>query len=144
MNDLRTQVRRTGHRRRPAVPTVLLDVAIAATFALVITSWLMHDPSRTPDVTIENETAYDLTVKVSDATGEHWMGFAIVNAGSQFTVRAPIDQGAVWIFSFGPGIEYSVDRSALRESGWRMRVPASVPERLAAAGVAPAPQRRQP
>ena len=144
MNDLRTQVRKTGHRPRRAVPTALLDVAIAATFAIVITSWAMHDPSRTPDITIENETPYDLTVKVSDATGERWMGFALVNAQSQFTVRAPIDQGAVWIFSFGAGIEYQVDRSALRESGWRIRVPESVPERLAAAGIPPAPKRNQP
>lgn len=144
MNDLRTQVRKTGHRRRRAVPTALLDVAIAATFAIVITSWTMHDPSRTPDITVENETPYDLTVKVSDATGERWMAFALVNAQSQFTARAPIDQGSRWVFSFGPGIEYSVDRSALREAGWRIRVPESVPERLAAAGVAPAPKRSQP
>ena len=117
MTDLRTQVRDIARRRRRTVPTWFVDVAIAATFALIVTGWLMHDPSRAPDVTIVNDTPYDLTIKVSNATGEGWMPFALVSAQSQLIVRAPIDQGAVWVFSFGPGGEYSLNRSALRESG---------------------------
>jgi hypothetical protein len=140
MTDLRTQVRDIARRRRRTVPTWFVDVAIAATFALIVTGWLMHDPSRAPDVTIVNDTPYDLTIKVSNATGERWMPFALVSAQSQLIVRAPIDQGEVWVFSFGPGGEYSLNRSALRESGWHMHVPASVPTQLAAAGIAPSPQ----
>jgi hypothetical protein len=141
MNDVRTQVRDAGRRRLRAFPARLIDVTVAAVFAIAVTSFVLHDPRRTPDVTIENDTPYDLTIGVSDATGLRRMGFALVNAQSKFTAHAPIDQGAVWTFSFGPGGEYRVDRSALRDAGWRIRVPASVPDRFAAAGIAPAPKR---
>ena len=144
MNDVRTQLRDTGWlRRRRTLPTRLIDVTIAAVLALSATALAMHDPPRAPDVTIDNETPYDLTIKVSDEAGENWMAFALVNAGSQSIVRSPIDQGAVWTFSYGAGGEYSIDRSALREAGWRIRVPAGVPQRLAAAGIAPSPQSSQ-
>ena len=144
MNDVRTQLRDTGWlRRRRTLPTRLIDVTFAAVFALIATAVAMHDPPRAPDVTIDNETPYDLTIKVSDEAGEDWMAFALVNAGSHAIVRSPIDQGAVWTFSYGEGGEYRVDRSVLREAGWRIRVPASVPERLAAAGIAPSPQRNE-
>ena len=138
MNDVRTQLRDTGWlRRRRTLPTRLVDVTIAAVFALIATALAMHDPPRAPDVTIVNETPYDLTIKVSDEAGKDWMAFALVNAGSQAIVRAPIDQGAVWTFSYGAGGRYTIDRSALREAGWRIHVPASVAQRLAAAGIAP-------
>ena len=144
MNDLRTQLRDTGWRhRRRTLPTRLVDVTVAAAFALIVTVVAMHDPRRAPDVTIENDTAYDLTIKVSDAEGKDWMAFALVNAKSQALVRAPIDQGSTWIFSYGAGGEYTLDRSALQESGWRIRVPPSVPDRLAAAGIEPSPQRSE-
>ena len=144
MNDVRTQLRDTGwlHRRR-TLPTRLFDVTIAAVFALITTALAMHDPSCAPDVTVVNETPYDLTIKVSDEAGKDWMAFALVNAGSQAIVHAPIDQGAVWTFSYGAGGEYKIDRSALREANWRIRVPASVPQRLTAAGIAPSPQHSQ-
>ena len=140
MNDLRTQVRDIARRRR-TVPSRLVDIAIAAALAVIVTTLVVHDPPRAPDVTIVNDTPYDLTINVSDATGQRWMGFAMVNAQSQFVVHAPIDQGDVWVFDYGTGGEYSVERSALREAGWRMHVPASVAQRLAAAGVVPIPQR---
>ena len=143
MNDLRTQVRDAGQGRRCALPARLIDATVAAVFALVITSLVMHDPTRTPNVTIENDTPYDLTVRVSDATGRHWMGFALENAQSTFTVQHPIDQGAVWIFSYGQGGEHRVERSALRDAGWSYRVPASVADRMADAGITPSPQRDQ-
>ena len=144
MNDVRTQLRDTGWlRRRRTLPTRIIDVTIAAVFALIATALATDDPPRAPDVTIINETPYDLTVKVSDEAGKDWMAFATVSARSQSLVRAPIDQGAVWTFSYGAGGEYSSDRSALREAGWRIRVPAGVPQRLAAAGIAPSPQRSQ-
>jgi hypothetical protein len=144
MNDLRTQLRDTGwRRRRRTLPTRLVDVTVAAAFALIVTALAMHDPRRAPDFTIQNDTAYDLTIKVSDAEGKEWMAFALVNAQSQSIVRAPIDQGSTWTFSYGAGGEYKLDRSALQESGWRIRVPPSVPDRLAAAGIAPSPQRNR-
>jgi len=144
MNDLRTQLRDTGwRRRRRTLPTRLVDVTVAAAFALIVTALAMHDPRRAPDFTVENDTAYDLTIKVSNAEGKEWMAFALVNAQSQSIVRAPIDQGSTWTFSYGAGGEYKLDRSALQESGWRIRVPPSVPDRLAAAGIAPSPQRNR-
>ena len=144
MNDLRTQLRDTGwRRRRRTLPTRLVDVTVAAAFALIVTALAMSDPGRAPDVTIDNDTPYDLTIKVSDATGREWMAFALANAQSQTIVRAPIDQGSTWIFSYGVGGEFPIDRSALQESGWRIRVPPSVPDRLAAAGIEPSPQRNE-
>ena len=144
MNDLRTQLHDTGwRRRRRTLPSRLVDVTVAAAFAMVITALAMHDPPRAPDVTIDNETPYDLTIKVSDAAGEDWMAFAVVDAQSQHIVRAPLDQGSVWTFSYGAGGEYSISRSSLQDAGWHIRVPANVPERLAAAGIAPSPQRNQ-
>jgi hypothetical protein len=144
MNDLRTQVRDTGwRRRRRTVPTRLVDVMVAAAVALTVTAVAVDSPSRAPDITVDNETAYDLTIKVSDRAGDDWMGFALVNARSEVVVRAPIDHGSSWIFSFGAGGEYSIDRADLEQAGWRMRVPEAVGERLAAAGVTPSPQRNQ-
>lgn len=142
MNDLRTQLRDTGwRRRRRTLPTRLIDVTVAAVFAMIVTVLAMQDPSRVPDMTIDNQTPYDLTIKVSDEAGEVWMAFALVSAGSQTIVRSPIDQGSVWTFSYGAGGEYPVTRSALQEAGWRVRVPAGVPQRLAAASIAPSQQR---
>ena len=144
MNDVRTQLRDTGWLRgRRTLPTRLIDVTVAAVFALIVTALAVHDPPRAPDVTIDNGTAYDLTIKVSDEAGRDWMAFALVSAGSQTIVRSPIDQGAVWTFSYGAGGEQRIERSALRDAGWRIRVPDSVPERLAAAGIAPSPQDNQ-
>ena len=145
MNDLRTQLRDTGwRRRRRTLPTRLIDVTFAAVFALIATAVAMHDPPRAPDVTIDNETPYDLTIKVSDEAGKDWMAFALVNAGSQTIVRAPIDQGAVWTFSYGAGGEYrSTDPLCERPAG-EFACPPACPQRLAAAGIAPSPQRNQP
>ena len=144
MNDLRTQLRGTvWRRRRRTLPTRLLDVTVAAVFAVIVTAVSMHDPPRAPDVTFTNDTPYDLTIRVSDAAGDDWMAIALVNAQSQLIVRAPIDQGAVWIFSYGSGGEQRFDRSALQAAGWHIRVPASVPARLAAAGIEPSPQRNE-
>jgi len=145
MNDLRTQPRDTGwRRRRRTLPTRLIDVTVAAVFAMIATALAMQDPARVPDVTIDNQTPYDLTIKVSGEAGEVWMAFALVSAQSQAIVRSPVDQGSVWTFSYGAGGEYPIDRSALQEAGWRIRVPAGVPQRLAAAGIAPSPQRKGP
>ena len=145
MNDLRTQLRDTSwRRRRRTLPTRLIDVTVAAVFAMIATALTMRDPPRVPDVTIDNETPYDLTIKVSDRAGDAWMAFALVAAQSQTIVRSPIDQGSVWTFSYGAGGEYPVDRSTLQAAGWHIHVPPAVPERLAAAGIAPSPQRTKP
>ena len=144
MNDLRTQTRDTGwRRRRRTLPTRLVDVTAAALFSVIVTAVSVQSPSRTPDITIDNPTSYDLTVKVSDGSGVDWMGFALVDAQSQTVVRAPIDPGADWILDFGDGREYPLARSVLRDAGWRLRVPEEVGERLADAGIAPSPQRNQ-
>jgi hypothetical protein len=142
MNELRTKARVTSwRRRRRTVSTRVVDVVIAAVFAVVVTAFAIDSPSRTPDITIENGTPYDVTIKVSDGDGDEWMGFALVDAQSEVIVRSPVDHGSEWTLSFGRGGEYPVTRSELEQAGWRMRVPDAVAERLAAAGVAPSPQR---
>ena len=142
MNDLRTQTRDTGwRRRRRTVPTRLVDVAAAGLFALIVTAISVQGPTRAPDITIDNPTPYDLTVKVSDDGGREWMGFALVSAQSTTLVRAPIDQGSIWTLDFGTGVQYPVGRSEIRDAGWRLRVPDDVAQRLEAVGVAPSPQR---
>ena len=144
MNDLRTQARDTGwRRRRRTLPTRLVDVVAATLFALVVTVVLVDEPSRTPDITIENDTPYDLTIKISDRNGDDWMGFALVDAQSEVVVQQPIDHGAQWILSYGVGGEVAIERSDLERAGWRMRVPDAVAARLAAAGVAQSPQRNE-
>jgi hypothetical protein len=144
MNDLRTQSRETGwRRRRRTIPTRLIDVVVGALFALAVTAVAVDSPSRTPDITVENSTPYDLTIEVSERDGDDWMGFALVNAHSEIVVGKPIDHGPQWTFRFGAGGNYTVERSALEAAGWRMRVPDDVGDQLAAAGVAPSPQRTQ-
>jgi hypothetical protein len=144
MNDLRTEVRDTGwRRRRRSLPTRLVDVLIAATFAVAVTALSVGGPSRTPDITVENDTPYDVTIKVSDRNGDDWMGFALVDARSEVVVGAPIDHGSEWILSYGVGGESTISRAELERAGWRMRVPDAVGDRLAAAGVAPSPQRSE-
>jgi hypothetical protein len=142
MNELRTKARDTGwRRRRRTIPTRLIDVVVAAIFAVIVTAFAVDSPSRTPDIAIKNGTPYDVTIKVSDGNGDDWMGFALVDAQSEVVVRAPVDHGSEWTLSFGRGGEYPITRSELEQAGWRMRVPDAVAERLAAAGIAPSPQR---
>jgi len=84
----------------------------------------MHDPSRAPDVTVVNETPYDLTIKVSDEAGKDWMApsFALVNRSSKpsFARRSIKVRFGVQLRRRG---EYRIDRSPARgRLGLRTRV----------------------
>jgi len=138
MNDLRIRVPGVSSRRAITLRPIV-DVALGAVVAVALTIWAVRGPQRAPDVVLENDTAYDLTVTVSDVARQHWTDFALVGAHSQVTVRNPVDEGAQWILNFGAGGDYPIDRAALRDAGWHIRVPAAVGDRLAAAGITAPP-----
>ena len=86
------------------------------------------------EVTIVNETAYDVEVEVGTAEGDVWLPLARVEARSTGSAREVIDQGDVWVFRFRhwgePVEEMSLTREGLQGEGWRIEVPETVAERL--------------
>ncbi len=86
------------------------------------------------EITILNQTAYDLDVEVSGARRDGWLPVASVDARSEGVAREVLDQGDVWVFRFRyqgePVGEASLARAELEAGGWRVEVPQTVGERL--------------
>lgn len=125
-----------------AFAAVVLGVAVTvAGLVLVLQSTGL--PEYVDELTVENGTAFDLRVEVSDEEGETWLIVGTVPADDMKVFSRVIDQGEVWLFRFHGqgrlGGELEVDRSQLESDGWRLVVPESVAEELRAQGVLPPP-----
>lgn len=95
------------------------------------------------EVTIVNETDYDVEVEVGADEDDGWLPLARVDARSTGSAREVFDQGDVWVFRFRhwgePVEEMSLTREELDREGWRIEVPEKVAERLEQLGRPPAP-----
>lgn len=95
------------------------------------------------EVTIVNETAYDVEIEAGAGEDDGWLPLARVDARSTGSARDVIDQGDVWVFRFrhwGESVEeMSLTREELQREGWRIEVPETVAERLEQLGRPPAP-----
>ena len=113
------------------MPRRLFDVWPVALLLLAACS----GPAPTVDqIAVANPTDYDLEIHVTGEDREGWLPMIIVEARSEDVVRGVIDQGEVWIFQFrhlGDSMgESSLSREELERSGWRLKVPREVEERL--------------
>lgn len=125
-----------------AFVAVVLGVAVTvAGMVLVLQSTGL--PEYVDEVTVENGTAFNLRVEVSDGESESWLTVGTVPADDMKVFSRVIDQGEVWLFRFHgqgrSGGELEVDRSQLESDGWRLVVPESVADELRAQGVLPPP-----
>lgn len=128
-------------RNRQVRSVALIVAAIAATIALLaITSSMLTGPDRV-DLTIENPTAYHLSVEVRGAEDGSVHRLGTVSSESTRDLTGVIDQGEMWWFEFSYGgviaAELTVSQSTL-EAG-PVVVPDSAGEVLAQAGLSPPP-----
>jgi hypothetical protein len=128
------------HRRRDVQIGALAAAGIVAVLVLMAT--VMGEPPQVDRLTVVNPTPYgvNVAVRAGPDDGRYLLGW-IAGAGER-TIRDVADQGPTWIFSFSyagaDGGESQVSRDELAANGWRVEVPPTVADRLAAAGLQPA------
>jgi hypothetical protein len=114
-----------------------------ATLALVLGGVLLtscgavRGPRYVDRITISNLYEYDVSVDVNDGRSG-WLVLGTVRRQSETAVESVIDMGPVWVFRFRyrnrAEERLRVNRSILVESGWQIRVPQRLVERLRASG----------
>jgi hypothetical protein len=134
MNRLETQpapsnVHRSGAVVRAAVIVVLLAAVLAGSLLLV------RDRTFVPRVTIDNPTALALDVDIAASTRDGWVPAGVAAERGATAFHEVLDHGDEWAFRFTNGdgtAVLRVSRDDLARNGWRVEVPASIAERLAA------------
>lgn len=121
----------------------LFDVVVSmlASFLLLVPTGLLAMPATVDRLTVENPTAYDISVAVSGANDDGWMSVLIVeHDGTAWTTNV-IDQGDTWRFRFRgqgrAGGELTINRSDLVTADWTVTIPTEVGDRLAELGAPP-------
>ncbi len=124
--------------RRPLVALIVLGLVFAALIAPRIGL-----PAKVPPLTIDNPTAYTLTIEATHGHDRSWAPVAIIGAKERLVETELIDEGPQWRLRFtsqGQTIDgYEVSRKDLAAHGWRYTVPQDVATRLAAIGAPPGP-----
>lgn len=127
----------TAPRARDLVLAALLGLPL-----LVFVSLAARDPDRVPAFTVDNGSAYRVTVSVSGASGGTVV-LGAVDREDESTFAGVLDPGEQWVVRFrSAGVDagsVTLDRAALESAGWRVSVPEDVAARLAPAGVTEAP-----
>jgi len=118
---------------------------MAAVFALVAGALLFRDPARVPTVTIENPTAYDIRVDVSDADQAGWTVLGSARQHCSATVESAVDRGDTWVFRLrAQGMaqdEIAVSRSDLERANWHFVIPEALAPQWESNGIPhPPPQ----
>ena len=137
----------TAARSEPRVPRTRMrsipwELVVALLAALLVTGPLVRGPHFVDRLTIENPLPYEVSIDVTSAKHDGWMGVAIVPANKTDVVSDVVDQGRTWVFrveSHGvAGGEFRIERSLLDRARWRIAIPADVGTRLRDAGALPA------
>jgi hypothetical protein len=132
-------------RLRERLQTNGAAIAVAAVFALLCALFLFDDPGRAPTLTIDNPTAFDIRVEVSDAGRAEWTVLTSARQQCAASVEAPVDRGQTWVFRLRTqGLaseEIAVDRADLERVGWHFAIPVALAQQWEAAGV-PHPPRQ--
>ncbi|MBV9253896.1 MAG: hypothetical protein JO054_06675 [Actinobacteria bacterium] len=119
------------------------EVVIGLALALFLTGPLVRGPRFVPRLAVENASPHTLTVSATTPRHDGWTIVGIVGARTSTPFREVIDQGRTWVFrvsgSSGPGVEFTVSRPQLVQSGWRVTIPDDVQRRLRDAGASPDP-----
>ena len=80
-------------RMRERLQTNGAAIVVATVFALLCALLLFDDPGRAPTLTIDNPTAFDVRVEVSDANRAEWTVLTSARQQCGAAVEAPIDRG---------------------------------------------------
>jgi hypothetical protein len=131
----RTEPRPTPLRSRHTAPGFLLGSAVLVVLLLAPS---LGEDALISRLTIDNPTAFDVNVEVAGDGRSGRFDLGTVTHETESIREEVADPGATWVlrFSYG-GVdagELSVERSTVRDAGWRLTVPTEVGERLAAGG----------
>lgn len=126
------------HRRRDFVAT-LATLIVGAVLIAAVNS-LLADPDRV-DLTVENPTAFDVTVDVRSAEGGGRLGLATIDPGTSKSLSGVIDQGERWFFEFSYGGVNAPPLEVSRDvvTAGPVVVPAIVEQLFLDAGLSPPP-----
>ena len=133
--------------RRPGTGQRLGVVAavVLALLALVALAAAMRPPTFVDEVTVVNESPFDVHVEVRRPGGPV-LGLGTVPRDREIRYTSVLDQGDTWSFVFSSGGEdggtVEVPRRSLERDGWRLTIPATTTTRLERAGLPPAPATR--
>ena len=132
-------------RLRERLQTNGAAIVVATVFALLCALFLFDDPGRVPTLTIDNPTAFDVRVEVSDANRAEWTVLTSARQQCGAAVEAPIDHGGTWVFRLqAQGLaseEIAMDRADLERANWHFAIPVAVAQQWEAAGI-PHPPRQ--
>jgi hypothetical protein len=122
----------------------VVAIVVAAVLAVTIAQLIVQQPSRV-DVTVVNETPYQLRIEAAGEGDSSWFPVMVVDPRETRERTGSVDQGELWRLQFaGQGRrsgEITVSRDELEADGWRLVVPPSVVEDLERQGATPPPPR---
>jgi hypothetical protein len=133
-------------RARPDVRWLLwvVPVLVAGIGVVLVGSWLFRGPEFVDEITIVNDTPFDVNVDVAGSDGRV-LGLKYVLAGETAVVHDVADQGDTWDFQFSYGGTDAGTlrrgRSTLERDDWAIEVPQEVADVLERNGHEPAERR---
>src|SRR5215212_7399558 len=114
------------HGRDPRQRLRLAAAAVLALTALVALARALQAPATVDEVTLVNESPYDVHVEVRSPGGPV-LGLGTVPRERSIRFTTVLDQGDTWSFAFSAGGEDAgttdVPRSALERDGWTVALP---------------------
>jgi hypothetical protein len=123
-------------------PIVFVSLVVVVVF-VAIAPRVFVDPPRAQHLSFENRSAYAMEVEVTGARRDGWLRLGTAERGSTTVMSDVVDQGDEWIFRFASqgldGGEARVGKAELVRDGWRVTIPGSIADRLAAQGAPPTP-----
>ena len=128
----------------PRVFAIAAAALVVAGGLFLVGRHLMPSPSRVDRVTIVNPTPYDLEVDVAGAGRATGLSLGAVGRDQTRTIDDVLDQGRQWVFTFRHGHDdggaLTIARERLAGDHWQVTIPATVADRLTAAGASPSPR----
>lgn len=129
--------------RTPSPLPITIAAFVASVLLLVQVSTVLKLPDRIDQLTIHNETQYDLNIDLRSAPDASRLRLAPVSRGSSKTLPSVIDPGSTFVFEFSYGgvdtESITVSRAALEQNGWQVTIPAEIASPIRAAGLSPPP-----
>jgi hypothetical protein len=128
--------------RRTFPPISVIALVVVGVLLCAAMAYALRDPAVVSRVTVENPSQLDINVSVHPANDAARLILASVPPTTTATNLDVLDQGDDWVFSFSSGGvdggSMRVSRAKLADDGWRVVVPESVIQRLAAGAFVPA------
>lgn len=130
-----TTAETTVRPRRPPRSSLLwiLPALLVVAAALVVVNLSQSTPNR-ETITVLNRTPTHVTLSVTGAARDGWLGLGTVDPRSRATFESVADQGRIWRFrlTVGPTGIGEIVRTAeqLRAADWTLSIPATTTEGL--------------